>query len=76
MHWVDQTPVPEIAFHVYTDGSCIMKRRRVACASWGFVVFDEGNEPSNAETLLLQACGPVVVDKAAKMFTGAERRTN
>ena len=67
--------MPENAYHAYSDGSCIYKRRRPISASWGFAVFPHGCEPTMHDQPIQKAYGPVV-DKQHPMFIGSERWTN
>ena len=67
---------PMDAFHVYTDGSCIIKRRQVVTAGWGFALLCFGAEPSSGQQPEVKACGPVVTDQMDTRFVGARRLTN
>eukprot|EP00959_Pyramimonas_sp_CCMP1952_P065173 1360506-Pyramimonas_sp.AAC.1 len=53
---------PPLALHIYTDGSCVSKRRRTISAGWGFVAFDFGTVPCSEQEPLLTAFGPVILD--------------
>lgn len=70
------TEPPSSAYHVYTDGSCYMKRRKVVSAGWGFVTFPFGEEPSDTDMPELEAFGPVVVDQTSVNYLGARGLTN
>ena len=68
--------LPTNAFHAYTDGSCITRRRKIVAAGWGFTLFPFGVVPLCGTLPILSTCGHVVVDESDQMFIGAERRTN
>ena len=68
--------IPSDAFHLFTDGSCIVKRRKPVSAGWGFVLFAFGGVPASGESSILEAFGPVIVEKAASNFIGATRLSN
>ncbi len=70
------------AFHIYTDGSRKLRRRKSAIAGWGFLIFD--TEPNREVKELLEdntqpkysACGPVILDHKHPYFIGATGATN
>jgi hypothetical protein len=47
----DALSTPSEAIHLFTDGSCILKRRKAVTAGWGFVLFPHGPTPLSGETL-------------------------
>ena len=61
--------------HLYTDGSCNMKARRLyRSAGWGLAVFSLS--PSSKALLLAELFGPVVTNSKSGYFLGANAQTN
>lgn len=75
---LQEPSTPDLArgFHLYTDGSCKVVRRKALTAGWSFALFGVGAVPVDEERLLVGALGPVFTRPTCKFYIGSKHRTN